>query len=127
MGAVAETEDGSSNQIVYAGTGEANNATDNYYGVGILVSKSGGSTWTLTTASGAFTGRTVSKIALSPSDATGGTAYAAVADSGVNGTSGNTGIWKTTNFGQTWTNMTGAVGLSTSDSWTDVVVDPHTP
>ncbi len=127
MGAVAETEDGSGNQIVYAGTGEANNSGDDYYGVGILVSKNGGSTWTLTTASGAFNRRTVSKIVLSPSDATGGTAYAAVADNGTNGTSGNTGIWKTTDFGQIWTNMTGAVGLSTSNSWTDVVVDPHTP
>ncbi len=127
MGAVAETEDSGSNQIVYAGTGEANNGTDNYYGVGILVSKNGGSSWTLTTAGGAFNRRTVSKIVIDPSDATGGTAYAVVADNGINGISGNTGIWKTTNFGQTWKNMTDAVGLSTSNSWTDVVVDPHTP
>jgi hypothetical protein len=133
MGAVAETDDTSGNQIVYAGTGEANNGGDNYYGEGILVSKDGGTTWNLTNAAGAFTGETVSKIAIDPSDPSGGTAYAAVSDFGVNGTlpGGNlvdqTGIWKTTNFGQTWTNVTGAAGLSTSDPWSDVVIDPHTP
>jgi hypothetical protein len=127
MGAVAETEDGNGNQIVYAGTGEANNGGDNFYGVGILVSKNGGSTWTLTTANDAFNGQTVSKIVIEPSDPTGGTAYAAVADFGVNGNGTETGIWKTTNFGQTWTNTTGAVGLSTYDPWSDVVIDPHTP
>jgi hypothetical protein len=127
MGAVAETEDGNGNQIVYAGTGEANNGVDCFYGVGILVSKNGGSTWTLTTANGAFNGQTVSKIAIDPSDPTGGTAYAAVADFGVNGSGTETGIWKTTNFGQTWTDMTGAASLSTFNPWSDVVIDPHTP
>jgi hypothetical protein len=131
MGAVAETDATSGtyggSQVVYAGTGEANNAIESYYGEGILVSTDGGNTWTLTNAGGAFNGRTVAKIALDPSDTTGATAYAAVADLGVNGQSGNTGIWKTTNYGQTWTNMTGAAGLSTTNSWSDVVIDPYTP
>ena len=129
MGAIAETRDGSSNEIVYAGTGEANNSGDSFYGEGILVSKDGGATWTLTNAGGAFSGETVSKIVIDPSDSTGGTAYAAVAGFGVNGTGGHTGIWKTTDFGQTWTDRTVSTGgpTSTSEAWSDVVVDPHTP
>ncbi len=128
MGAVAVTDATagpySRNQIVYAGTGEANNSTDSFYGVGILVSVVGGRTWTLTTAGGAFQRETISKIAIDPFDPTGGTAYAAVSGRGTNGFTGNTGIWKTTDFGQTWTNMTGAAGLSKFDSWSDVVIDP---
>jgi hypothetical protein len=128
MGAIAETRDGSGKQIVYGGTGEANNSADNFYGNGILVSKDGGANWTLTTGPGnAFNRRTVAKIVIDPADKTGGTAYAAVCGSGKNGTGGNTGIWKTTDFGQTWTNTTGNAGLSTTDSWSDVVIDPHTP
>jgi uncharacterized repeat protein (TIGR01451 family) len=131
MGAIAETDAtagaNNGNQIVYAGTGEANNDADNFYGEGILVSTSGGSTWTLENAGGAFSGRTVSKIVIDPSDPTGATAYAAVSDFGTNGTSGNTGIWKTTNYGVTWTNTTATNGLSTTDEWSDVVIDPHTP
>jgi hypothetical protein len=129
MGAVAETDavGGAHNgqQIVYAGTGEANNSGDSFYGSGILVSTNGGNTWTLTTAGGALTGRTVSKIAIDPTDSTGATAYAAVGDFAVNGNFGNTGIYKTTNFGQTWTNVTKNVGLTSSDPWSDVVIDPN--
>jgi hypothetical protein len=131
MGAVAETDATSGtyngNQIVYAGTGETNNSFDSFYGEGILVSTNGGSTWTLTNAGGAFTGRTVSKIVIDPSDSTGGTAYAAVCGNGDNGQGGNTGIWKTTNFGQTWSNTTAANSLSTTVTWSDLVIDPHTP
>src|SRR5262249_2611063 len=99
------------------------------YGQGILVSTDGGTTWTLRNAGGSFTRRTVSKIAIDPSDPTGATAYAAIAGFGINGLNGNTGIWKTTNFGVTWTNTTASApnNLSTSDAWSDVVIDPHTP
>jgi hypothetical protein len=129
MGALAETRDASNNEIVYAGTGEANNSGDSFYGEGILVSKDGGTTWTLTTAGGAFTRQTVSKIAIDPSDSTGATAYAAVAGFGSNGVdNGNCGIWKTTNFGATWTNITSGLANSpTFNEWSDVVIDPKTP
>src|SRR5262249_2914273 len=77
-----------------------------------------------------FTRRTVSKIAIDPSDPTGATAYAAIKSLGFNnGLSGKTGIWKTTDFGGSWTNTTGSSpnNLSTLDAWTDVVIDPHVP
>ncbi len=126
MGAIAETRGTGGNQILYAGTGESNNSGDSFYGVGILVSTDGGATWTLRNAGGAFTGRTVSKIAVDPHDATGNTVYAAVSDFAANGTSGNTGIWKSTDGGVNWTNTTGVApnNLSTSDEWSDVVIDP---
>jgi hypothetical protein len=128
MGAVAETVDSNNNDIVYAGMGEANNSGDSYYGEGILVSKDGGATWTQTTGpNNAFIRNTVAKIAIDPGDTTGGTALAALSDRSVNGLPGRTGIWETQDFGATWTNVTGAVGLSTTDSWSDVVIDPHTP
>jgi uncharacterized repeat protein (TIGR01451 family) len=125
MGAVTETRGPTNNEVVYAGTGEANNSGDSGYGEGILVSPDGGTTWTLENAGGAFTGLTVSRIAIDPGNSS--TVYAATAENGVNGTFGvNTGIWRSINGGVTWTNMTAAVGLSTSDDWSDVVIDPRT-
>jgi hypothetical protein len=129
MGAIAETRDSANNQVVYAGMGEANNSGDSFYGDGILVSRDGGTTWTLTNAAGALTGQTVSKIVLDPSDASGGTAYAAVAIFGVNGPGVATaGIWKTTDFGAHWTNTTATLPNNpTYNSWSDLVIDPGSP
>lgn len=128
MGAIAESHDQASHQVIYAGTGEANNSLDSLYGSGIIVSTDGGTSWTLENNGGVFTGATVSKIAIDPSDLTGGTAYAALAGFGTHGVGGNTGIWKTTNFGASWTNTTSALANSpTINEWSDVIIDPHTP
>src|SRR5579884_3081353 len=129
MGAVAETTAtagaNNGNQIVYAGMGEGNGDGGSQYGEGILVSTNGGTNWTLTSGPAIFRS-SFSKIAIDPSDKTGGTAYAAVTGDAVNVLGGETGIWKTTNFGQTWTNMTAAApnNLPSNVPWTDVVVDP---
>jgi photosystem II stability/assembly factor-like uncharacterized protein len=111
------------NQTIYAGTGEANNSGDSNFGRGILISKDGGTTWTLSTASGAFDGLTTSQIAVDPTDAR--VAYAAMADFGNNGAFGNTGIWKTTDTGTTWTNTTASI--DSTRPWSAVVIDPNTP
>jgi hypothetical protein len=110
---------------IYAGTGEANNSGDSNHGEGILVSDNGGSTWTLETAGGAFAGVAIGQIAVDPTNAD--TAYAAVGGYTENGTGGNTGIWKTTDGGTTWTNVTAARGLDPQEAWTSVVVDPTSP
>ncbi|MGB6250760.1 MAG: hypothetical protein WBF54_16695 [Terriglobales bacterium] len=70
VGAIA-LQPGNSNTIV-VGTGETNNSSDSYYGLGILLSTNGGSTWTQVTGIGqppntdeSFLGIGFSKIAFS--------------------------------------------------------------
>ena len=124
MGAVAETHGSGGNEVVYAGTGEANNAYDSYYGEGILVSTDGGATWTLTGQS-QLQGTAISRIAVDPQNSN--IAYAAVSNFAVNGTGASvTGIYKTTNGGGSWTNVTAANGKDKTDPWSDVVIDPTT-
>jgi uncharacterized repeat protein (TIGR01451 family) len=129
MGAVAVAP--SAPQVVYAGTGEANNSVfpntssyDSFYGDGILVSTNGGTTWTLT-AQGQLRGSAISRIAVDPQNAN--TAYAAVSNNAANGNSAvSTGIYKTTNGGATWTDVTQLNGQDSTDPWSDVVIDPTT-
>ncbi len=47
IGALAVQSTGGRNAVILAGTGDPNDATDSYYGTGILRSVDGGSTWTL--------------------------------------------------------------------------------
>ena len=126
MGAIAVAPN--NHNVIYAGAGEANNKHSNY-GDGILVSTDGGATWTVDNPNGVFTRLAVAKIAVDPTNAD--IAYAAVsgfAQTGVaggenNGLGGNTGIWKTTDGGATWTNMTASIDAT--DSWSDVLVVPN--
>ncbi|HTX75068.1 MAG TPA: Ig-like domain repeat protein [Terracidiphilus sp.] len=111
---------------IYAATGEANNSLDSNYGLGILVSSDGGATWTLENAGGALSGMVIGQIAVDPTNEN--VAYAAVGGYGANGVwFANTGIWKTTDGGATWTNMTAAASLDSQYPWSAVVVDPNTP
>lgn len=109
--------------IIYAGTGEANNTADSNFGRGILISTNGGATWSLSTGpSNAFDRLTTSQIAVDQTNAS--VAYAAMANLGTNGLCcANTGIWKTTNGGTTWTNTTTSIVSTTP--WSAVVIDPN--
>ena len=109
--------------VIYAATGEANNSGDSNFGRGILISTDGGATWTLSTAGGAFDRRTISEIAIDPTNAN--VAYAAVAGAGVNGVGGISGICKTINGGSTWTNTTASI--TTTQPYSSVRIDPTTP
>ena len=113
---------------IYAGTGEANNSADSDHGEGILVSSDGGATWTLETAGGAFAGTAIGQIAVDPTNAD--VAYAALGgyypQNGI--FASQNGIWKTTDGGATWTNLTTGVDADSSATiWSAVVVDPNTP
>ncbi len=120
MGAIAVAPNNASK--IYAGTGEANNAADSNYGFGILVSNDGGATWTLATGpANAFNRTSVARIAVDPTNAN--VAYAALGSPYTeNGLTGNTGIWKTTDGGITWSNTTASI--DTTYAWTDIAIDP---
>src|SRR5438132_7315701 len=109
--------------VIYAGTGEANNSGDSNFGGGVLVSTDGGNTWALRNNGGNFDRRTISEIAIDPTNSN--VVYVAVAGGGVNGLSGNTGIWKTSDGGVTWTNTTGAIASDLS--WSSIRIDPTNP
>jgi hypothetical protein len=118
MGAIALAP--SNPKVIYAGTGTF------YYGRGVLKSTNGGATWTLLTGNAGkneFDRHTISRIVVDPTNAQ--VVYVAIDGGGTNGLSGNTGIWKSTDGGTTWTNTTASI--STTDAYTDLVLDPHHP
>jgi photosystem II stability/assembly factor-like uncharacterized protein len=122
MGAIAVAP--SNANIIYAGTGEANNSADSNYGVGILKSTDAGSTWTLLQGPGnifSANGLTTSKIAIDPTNPN--VVYAAMGNVGNNKafTSG-AGVYKSTDGGATWTNTTSSIDIF--DSYSDVAIDP---
>src|SRR4051812_19439769 len=100
MGAIAVSR--TNPNVIYAGTGEANNSGDSYAGHGILKSVDGGQTWSVV-GKAQFDLKAISKIAVSPADPN--TVYAAVSTA-VFSTPGGTGVWKSTDGGNTWSNTT---------------------
>jgi hypothetical protein len=122
MGAIAIAP--SNHLKIYAGTGEANNSLDSNFGQGILVSNDGGASWTLSAGpNNAFNRRAIGMISVDPT--TDQVAYAAVGDFAENGLCcSGTGIYKTTDGGITWTNLTSAT-LDSLYPWSDVAVDPN--
>src|ERR1700737_3296492 len=103
MGAIAVAP--SDSNTIYAGTGEANlgpskakrEFRDNiYYGLGVLKSTDGGTTWSNTTASISTTAA-FSDLVMDPSDRM--TLYAAVGEPGWD--AGN-GVYKPSDAGASW-------------------------
>jgi len=59
--------DPTNDDVIYAGSGEANFANHSFYGLGLYASADGGGTWTVLAAE-SFAGRTFSRILVSPTD-----------------------------------------------------------
>jgi hypothetical protein len=128
MGALAL--DPNNDQVIYAGTGEANFANHSRPGEGILKSTDGGTTWQLLGQT-TFSGRCISRIVIGSGP---NLVYAAVthaggfpalaAAKGHPGASGAVGVFKSIDFGVTWSQLSG--GLPALDA-TDLVVDRQNP
>ncbi len=99
-------------QIIYVGTGEPNSGLDSYYGAGILKSTDGGATWTRLGAN-EFTGAGISAIVVHPTNPN--LVYVASSAKVIGGRAPTTGIFRSTDGGQTWTGLLGCNGCSASD------------
>ena len=119
-----------SNSVILAGTGEADNSADSYFGLGILRSTDGGNTWTLSSTANpgalSFSGLGAARMAFSSTNEN--TAVAAMAATAEGATDGaltsNTerGLYTSTDAGQTWTyDALFSGGPSESTSATSVV------
>jgi subtilisin-like proprotein convertase family protein len=109
--------------ILYVATGEHHNSGDSYYGRGVLRSTDAGATWTMFDNGGTFVRKTMSRVVVHPTNPD--IVFVAVHGSGTNGLSGNTGIYRTTNGGTTWTNLTTAI--TTTAAFTDFELDGTNP
>jgi hypothetical protein len=97
--------------VILVGTGETNNSSDSYYGLGILRSDNAGDTWTLishdSTGNRSFAGLGFSKIAFSTVNPSLVVAAAAGATQGVvegleDPVSANRGLYYSNDGGQSW-------------------------
>jgi photosystem II stability/assembly factor-like uncharacterized protein len=118
-------------QVLYAGTGEANFANHSRYGLGIFKSLDGGETWSHI-AMDTFAGRCISKIVIDPDSPT--TLYAGVtraggfpemaAAKGHPQREGPLGVFKSEDGGLTWGQLAG--GLP-DQAATDLAMSPADP
>lgn len=123
MGSIAISP--SNPDIVYAGTGEPTNSILSFYGRGVLKSTDGGASWALM-GSSVFDRRAIGRVVIHPTDPD--TVYVATGG-GVNGVSGNRGIWKTTNGGASWTNTASPqiTGGPFTGNYSDLLMHPTDP
>ena len=129
MGALAL--DPLNENIIYAGTGEANYANHSRYGLGLYKSTDGGESW-LQLAENVFGGRCFSKMVINPLNSQ--IIYAAItraggfpelaAAKGHPGATGPLGLFRSDDGGSSWVQLTnGLPNLSA----TDVAMDPSDP
>ncbi len=106
--------DPNSPAIVYAGTGEGNFSGDSYYGVGILKSTDGGTTWTNLAAS-TFFGNRFCRLIVDTSSGNPATRLFAATQGG---------LYRSLDGGATWTLLTS--GLPAGAMATDIALDAPT-
>ena len=104
--------------IVYAGSGEANNRQSSSYGGGLYKTTDGGKTWTLM---GLRETQTISRVVLDPRNPE--TVYVA-ANGPLFGPSEDRGIYKSTNGGRAWTKVK---YIDENTGFTDLAIDHSNP
>lgn len=120
-------------KTLWVGTGEANFAHHSRYGLGIAKTLDGGVSW-IVYGKREFSGRCVSRIRVDPK--TPSTLYASTTQAGgflppksaARGhpdANGPIGVFKSTDGGETWAQLSN--GLPTSVSATDLLIDPNAP
>jgi hypothetical protein len=135
VGAVTVLPLNGGQKIVLVGTGETNNSTDSYYGLGILRSTGAGSSWSVisqdVSGTHSFAGVGFSQFAYNPASPNVVVAAAAGASQGlldglVTSATANLGIYTSTDYGQTWTSasLTDAGAQVSASSVTSVVYSP---
>jgi photosystem II stability/assembly factor-like uncharacterized protein len=117
--------------IIYAGTGDSEANLDGggnldsriTPGRGVLKSTNGGISWTLL-GSALFDRREIGGVVVDPTDPN--TVYVSVANFVAGSLGGNTGVWKSTDGGATWTNTTNSAtaSIAPGDSFLGLVMDP---
>jgi photosystem II stability/assembly factor-like uncharacterized protein len=117
-------------QIIYAGSGEANFANHSRHGLGLYRATDGGDTWSLL-GSETFGGRCFSRIAIDPQSPQ--VIYAAITQAGGfparaaaknhPGAAGPRGVYRSLDAGQTWSRFTNLPDLCA----TDFAIDPQNP
>ncbi|MHB1539555.1 MAG: WD40/YVTN/BNR-like repeat-containing protein, partial [Solirubrobacteraceae bacterium] len=100
-------------EVVYAGTGEANNCGDCFYGGGVLKSTDGGETWEVENPKGIFSGVDFASLAVDPHNAN--VVYAAT----------NRGFYISTDGGGEWSHPSTANGYVEGATW-GLAIDPTT-
>jgi photosystem II stability/assembly factor-like uncharacterized protein len=108
----------SSPDIVYVGTGEANNRQSSSFGAGVYKSTDGGESFTLV---GLRETQSIARVVVHPTDAN--TVWVA-ANGHLFGPNPERGVFKTTDGGATWSHV---LRVDENTGATDLVIDPSNP